>query len=88
MPMIEFTEAEIKQIGRLIGTYDYGINAAILTKLKAVMPEPTVRCYHCREIQATEDGYAEHLDNVHHYGDSREDGAEATAWKAFHTRRV
>lgn len=90
MPTIEFTEDEIRQIGRLIGTYDYGINAEILTKLKAVMPEPAIRCYHCRAVMESEQAHVKHLIDVHHYEDDEygEDTAQSSAWKAWHTRRV
>lgn len=87
-PQPEFTTEELKFIALQFVNRDYDLGAAILTKIKAVLPEPPVRCFHCREVQASENAYEQHLRVKHHYGESREDGSVATAWKAFHTRRV
>jgi hypothetical protein len=90
MPAIDFTDEQLRQIARLIGDRDYGVNAEIMTKIKAVLPEPKVRCFHCRAVMESEKAHIEHLIKVEHYEDDEygEDTAQTNAWTAWHTRRV
>lgn len=66
MTTIEFTEAELRKIARVLDARD-DVSTSILAKVTKDLRPQAVRCWHCFGHQATQQAYEDHLVDEHDY---------------------
>ena len=84
MTTLEFTEAELRKIARVLDARDETSRSVLAKVTRDLTPAP-VRCWHCHQIQANQQGYEDHLVEAHHYARNshQEDDALAMAFRGF-----